>query len=171
MRGAVESHAAASIDPEALLALTAGLAERDPRLRDESLDWRVKHHRYLSRSRLGARQLGARRPGRGRPDRQPAHGPTRRSRELRGTRRAPPDATPDWVTIVAVMTGLSTLFQTSEVADPRVQDVEASRLIDALSKRPGMASLPPLPAAGPSACGHLLQWALRLTADLTSADR
>jgi hypothetical protein len=50
--GVVDGHPASSIDPEALLALTAGLAERDPRLRDESLDWCVKHHGYLSRSRL-----------------------------------------------------------------------------------------------------------------------
>lgn len=51
-RGVERRHASWSVDPEALLVLTAALAELDPRLRDESLDWCLKYRRYLSRSRL-----------------------------------------------------------------------------------------------------------------------
>lgn len=52
VRGAVRRHQDWSIDPEALIVLTAVLVEVDPRLRDESLDWCLRFHRYLSRSRL-----------------------------------------------------------------------------------------------------------------------
>jgi hypothetical protein len=52
VRGVTRSHREWSIDPEALVVLTACIAEDDPRLRDESLDWCVNNHRYLSRSRL-----------------------------------------------------------------------------------------------------------------------
>lgn len=41
-----------AIDPEALLLLTAGLGDRDPRLRDEVTDWCVQYGRFLSRARL-----------------------------------------------------------------------------------------------------------------------
>jgi len=272
VRGVVDRHPASSIDPEALLVLTAGLAERDPRLRDESLDWCVKHHRYLSRSRLrnvlrrlpashrtaydryaatlsaaGARGWPATaepwpfeatskskladlsRPALARIRLRAIFGVSARAEILHvlawqssawtssaelaelagytkrnvdeeldslvrgglvevglvGNRRMvrladrasfealvgrPPGATPDWATIVVVMADLGAIFQASDVADPRVQGVEASRLIAALSKRTGMTALPPLPAGGPSAWERLLQWALRLAADLTSTN-
>lgn len=41
-----------SIDPEPLMVFTAQQADRDPRLRDESIDWCIAHQRYLSRARL-----------------------------------------------------------------------------------------------------------------------
>ncbi len=272
VRGVVGRHPASSIDPEALIVLTAGLAERDPRLRDESLDWCVTHHRYLSRSRLrnvlrrlpmsyrtaydryaatlsaaGVRGWPAEaepwpfeatskstladlsRPALARIRLRAIFGVSARAEILHvlawqssawtssaelaelagytkrnvdeeldslvrgglvevglvGNRRTvrladlasfealvghPPDATPDWVTVMAVMTDLNILFQASDVADPRVQDVEASRLIAALSKQTGMTALPPLPAGGPSAWDHLLRWALRLAADPTSTN-
>lgn len=40
------------IDPEALILFTAALGHADARLRDESLDWCVQHHRLVSASRL-----------------------------------------------------------------------------------------------------------------------
>lgn len=41
-----------SIDPEPLMAFTARVADADPRLRDESIDWCIQYERYLSRARL-----------------------------------------------------------------------------------------------------------------------
>ncbi len=41
-----------AIDPEALILLTAGLGEADPRLRDEATDWCIQYGRYISRARL-----------------------------------------------------------------------------------------------------------------------
>jgi DNA-binding transcriptional ArsR family regulator len=41
-----------SIDPEPLIAFTAREGDRDPRLRDESIDWCLMHERYVSRARL-----------------------------------------------------------------------------------------------------------------------
>jgi DNA-binding transcriptional ArsR family regulator len=272
VRGVVARRSASSIDPEALLVLTAGLAERDPRLRDESLDWCVKHHRYLSRSRLRnvLRRLSAShrtaydryaatlsaagvrgwpaeaeswpfeasskstladlsRPALARIRLRAIFGVSARAEILHvlawqssgwtssaelaelagytkrnvdealdnlvrgglvevhlvGNRRMvrladrtsfealvgqPPDATPHWVTILTVMADLSALFQASDVADPRVQDVEASRVIAELSNRTGMTALPPLPAAGPSAWDRLLRWVLLLAADPTGTE-
>lgn len=40
------------IDPEPLVIFTASIADLDPRLRDESLDWCIRFGRYLSRARL-----------------------------------------------------------------------------------------------------------------------
>lgn len=40
------------LDPEALILLTAALGHADARVRDESLDWCVRHHRLVSVSRL-----------------------------------------------------------------------------------------------------------------------
>lgn len=42
----------AAIDLESLMLLTAELAENDPRLRDEALDWCAKFHRFSSKPRL-----------------------------------------------------------------------------------------------------------------------
>ncbi len=39
------------IDPEALILFTATLDPIDPRLRDEAIDWCLRHQRYLSTSR------------------------------------------------------------------------------------------------------------------------
>lgn len=52
VRGVIRRHERWSIDPEALLVLTAALGPADPRLRDESLDWCVTFQRHLSRSRM-----------------------------------------------------------------------------------------------------------------------
>lgn len=41
-----------AIDPEALILLTAALADADPRLRDEATDWCVAFGRYVSKVRL-----------------------------------------------------------------------------------------------------------------------
>ena len=41
-----------SIAPEELILLTAALAEFDPRLRDEALDWCSRYHRFISPIRL-----------------------------------------------------------------------------------------------------------------------
>lgn len=40
------------LDPEALILFTAALGHQDARVRDESLDWCVRHHRLVSVSRL-----------------------------------------------------------------------------------------------------------------------
>ena len=42
----------AVVDPEALIALTAELADADARLRDVSTDWCVVYGRYVNGSRL-----------------------------------------------------------------------------------------------------------------------
>lgn len=40
------------IDPEPLVIFTASIADLDPRLRDESIDWCIRFGQYLSRARL-----------------------------------------------------------------------------------------------------------------------
>lgn len=45
-------HAHFALDPEALIALTAFLGDRDPRLRDEAIDWCLTYGRYVSVTRL-----------------------------------------------------------------------------------------------------------------------
>ncbi len=40
------------IQPEELIILTALIAQHDPRLRDEALDWSSRYHQYISVSRL-----------------------------------------------------------------------------------------------------------------------
>ena len=57
------------VDLEALLLLTAELAEEDPRLRDEALDWCSRFHGFASKPRL--KQLLRRSP----PSVQSAFGP------------------------------------------------------------------------------------------------
>lgn len=53
VRGVVRGrHEQWSIDPEPLIAFTARMADSDPRLRDESIDWCIRHERYVSRARL-----------------------------------------------------------------------------------------------------------------------
>ena len=53
VRGVVRGrHDEWSIDPEPLIAFTAREGDRDPRLRDESIDWCIQHERYVSRARL-----------------------------------------------------------------------------------------------------------------------
>jgi len=53
VRGVVSGrHDEWSIDPEPLIAFTAYLGDRDPRLRDESIDWCIRHERYVSKARL-----------------------------------------------------------------------------------------------------------------------
>jgi hypothetical protein len=47
-----KTHADWAIDPEPLIIATAGLGDRDPRLRDEALDWCIHNWRYVSRVRL-----------------------------------------------------------------------------------------------------------------------
>jgi hypothetical protein len=46
------THGSWAIDPEPLVFLTAGLGDRDPRLRDEAADWCIRHWRFISRVRL-----------------------------------------------------------------------------------------------------------------------
>lgn len=45
-------HDDVAVDLEPLILFTAGLAERDPRLRDESTDWCVRHGSLISKVRL-----------------------------------------------------------------------------------------------------------------------
>jgi hypothetical protein len=53
VRGVIRGrHDEWSIDPEPLIATTARLGDRDPRLRDESIDWCIQYERYLSLARL-----------------------------------------------------------------------------------------------------------------------
>jgi hypothetical protein len=53
VRGVVRGrHDQWSIDPEPLIAFTASVGDRDPRLRDESIDWCIQYERYVSRARL-----------------------------------------------------------------------------------------------------------------------
>lgn len=53
VRGVVQGrHDPWSIDPEPLIAFTASVGDRDPRLRDESIDWCIQYERYVSRARL-----------------------------------------------------------------------------------------------------------------------
>jgi hypothetical protein len=47
-----KTHADWAIDPEPLILATACLGDRDPRLRDEALDWCIHNWRYVSRVRL-----------------------------------------------------------------------------------------------------------------------
>ena len=50
--GVVRNHQATAIDPEALILLTAHLGDREPRLRDESIDWCVKNRDAVAVTRL-----------------------------------------------------------------------------------------------------------------------
>lgn len=274
VRGVARRHQSWSIDPEALLLLTASVAEVDPRLRDESLDWCLSYHRYLSRSRLrnARRDVGEetgaayeryaatlsaagargwqdagepwpfvrsskseladlRRPALVRIRLRAIFGVSARAEMLhalawqspdwttsmdlaglacytkrnvdeeldslelaglveatsRGNRRlvrladrptfqrfvgATPKRFPNWVPLVAALTDLRSFVRsTANADDPRVRDVEASRLIDELRARNVMDALPRLPEAGPSAGRRLESWGLRLARHLaTGAD-
>jgi DNA-binding transcriptional ArsR family regulator len=57
--GTQRRHSRLAIFPEELLLLTSALATRDPRLRDESIDWCSRHHRYVSTARLRGLLRGA----------------------------------------------------------------------------------------------------------------
>ena len=50
--GVKRSHQQFLITLEELILLTVSLAETDPRLRDESLDWCSQYHHFISVSRL-----------------------------------------------------------------------------------------------------------------------
>lgn len=50
--GWTHTHASWAIDPEPLILLTAGLGDKDQRLRDEATDWCIRNWRYVSRVRL-----------------------------------------------------------------------------------------------------------------------
>ena len=50
--GVVRKHQKFLIAPEELILLTATIAETDPRLRDEALDWCTRFHHFISISRL-----------------------------------------------------------------------------------------------------------------------
>ena len=50
--GVKRHHQHCLIAPEELILLTALIAELDPRLRDESLDWCSQYHHLISISRL-----------------------------------------------------------------------------------------------------------------------
>jgi hypothetical protein len=52
VRGIKCNHSKCLITPEELIILTTALADIDPRLRDESLDWCSKYHHLISISRL-----------------------------------------------------------------------------------------------------------------------
>jgi hypothetical protein len=45
-------HSDVALDPEALVLLTAGVQDDDPRLRDEALDWCIRYGQFISGSRL-----------------------------------------------------------------------------------------------------------------------
>lgn len=46
------THGAWAIDPEPLIVRTASVGEKEPRLRDEALDWCIRYPRYVSTARL-----------------------------------------------------------------------------------------------------------------------
>ncbi len=50
--GTIRNHQQVLLDPEALILSTAALADLDPRLRDESLDWCIRFGETISISRL-----------------------------------------------------------------------------------------------------------------------
>lgn len=50
--GWTSTHADWAVDPEPLILFTAWLADADPRLRDESVDWCVQNWRHISKARL-----------------------------------------------------------------------------------------------------------------------
>jgi hypothetical protein len=50
--GWARTHRAWVVDPEPLILRTAEVADSDPRLRDEALDWCIHYWRYVSRVRL-----------------------------------------------------------------------------------------------------------------------
>ena len=50
--GLKRQHQEFAIAPEELIILTSVLSEYDPRLRDESLDWCIQNHRFISPHRL-----------------------------------------------------------------------------------------------------------------------
>ena len=50
--GLERKHRTFSVAPEELIILTSVLAEFDPRLRDESLDWCTRYHCFISPIRL-----------------------------------------------------------------------------------------------------------------------
>jgi hypothetical protein len=50
--GWARTHRGWAIDPEPLIIVTPLIAARDPRLRDEALDWCVHNWRHISRARL-----------------------------------------------------------------------------------------------------------------------
>jgi DNA-binding transcriptional ArsR family regulator len=50
--GWTNTHGSWAIDPEPLILLTAGLGDRDQRLRDEATDWCIHNWRFVSRVRL-----------------------------------------------------------------------------------------------------------------------
>lgn len=50
--GVIRRHQKFLIPPEEALLLTAAIAEIDPRLRDETLDWCSRYHHFISISRL-----------------------------------------------------------------------------------------------------------------------
>jgi len=52
--GNIQNHHDYLIDLEMLIVLTALIADADPRLRDEALDWCCKNHHFVSMSRLKA---------------------------------------------------------------------------------------------------------------------
>ncbi len=47
-----------AIDPEPLIVFTAGIADWDPRLRDETTDWCIRNSRFISQARLRNILLG-----------------------------------------------------------------------------------------------------------------
>jgi hypothetical protein len=46
------THGSWAIDPEPLIIRTASLGDKEPRLRDEALDWCIRYPRYVSTARL-----------------------------------------------------------------------------------------------------------------------
>lgn len=52
MAGTIRNHQQVLLDPEALILFTAALADLDPRLRDESMDWCIRFGATISISRL-----------------------------------------------------------------------------------------------------------------------
>jgi hypothetical protein len=46
------THQQWAIDPEPLIVFTAGIADQDPRLRDEAMDWCIRNWRHVSVARL-----------------------------------------------------------------------------------------------------------------------
>ena len=52
VRGTFRKHERCLVSLEELIILTAGIADYDPRLRDEALDWCSRYHHFVSVSRL-----------------------------------------------------------------------------------------------------------------------
>ena len=82
-----------------------------------------------------------------------------------------PDRFVDWGTAVPVFVELLAMHRRWAGSDPRVRDVEASRLIDQSEVRHELTDLPALPEIGPRAWERLSEWAIAIIRPRTQTSR